>query len=100
MKESSSLACLTVGIWKMRTVRSENGIGRCLLRGEKEKESHLLWKCTKTQRWREKFLKGKWPNTKEETAHGQVLADNNENVTGRKIRIVFCWISRTLKKEN
>lgn len=27
MKESSSVTCLTVGIWKMRRVRSENGWG-------------------------------------------------------------------------
>jgi len=65
MKESSRVTCLTVGIWKMRTARSENGMGMCLLRGEKENGTHLLWKCTNTQRWREKLLKCKWLNVKE-----------------------------------
>jgi hypothetical protein len=72
----------------MKTVRSENGMGRCLLRGEKENETHLLWKCTKTQRWRENLLKSNWPNMKQETALRQLLADNNETVIGRKIKIV------------
>jgi hypothetical protein len=42
-------------------------MGRCLLRGEKENETHILLKCTKTQRWREKLLKSKLPNMKAET---------------------------------
>jgi hypothetical protein len=73
----------------MRRVRNENRMGRCLLREEKENETHLLLKCTKTQKRREKILKSKWPNVKEETALGQLLADNNETVIGRKMKIVF-----------
>ena len=64
-------------------------MGRCLLRGKKESETHLLWKCTKTQKWRENLLKSNWPNMKQETALRQLLAHNNETVIGRKIKIAF-----------
>jgi hypothetical protein len=89
--------CNMFYIWKMRRVRSENGMGSCLLHGEKENETHLLLKCTKTQRWSEKLLKSKWPNMKEETTLRQLLADNNENVIGRKIKIVFVLDQKATK---
>jgi hypothetical protein len=64
MKESSRV-CLTVGILKLRAVRSENGMGKCLIRGWEENETHQLFKCTKTQKWREELLKMKCPNMME-----------------------------------
>jgi hypothetical protein len=90
MKESNRVTCLTVGIWKLGTVRSENGMGQCLIRGLEENENHQLFKCTKTQRWREEFLKIKWPNVMEKIALRQLLADNNGTVIGRKIKTTFC----------
>jgi hypothetical protein len=87
-----------MGIWTMRTVRSENGMRRCLLRGEKENETHLLWKYTKTQRRRENLLKSNWPNLKQETALRQLLADNNETAIGRKIKIVFVLDKQATKQ--
>jgi len=98
MKEINSVTYLTVGIWKMRTARSENEMGRCLLRREKENETHLLWKFTNTQRWREKLLKCKWPNVKEATALRQLLADNNGTVVGRKLKIVFSFDQQVTKQ--
>lgn len=80
----------------MRTARSENGMGRCLPRGEKENETHLLWKCTKTQMWREKLLICKWPNMKEVTELRQLFADKNETVIGRKLKIAFFFGSAGL----
>jgi hypothetical protein len=36
--------------------------GRCLLCVGEENKSHLLLKSPETQRWREEFLRNKWPH--------------------------------------
>jgi hypothetical protein len=58
-------------------VRSEEGTatGRCLLCGEQENETHLLLKCTKTQRRREELLKNKRPNMTDEISLRQLLTN-------------------------
>jgi hypothetical protein len=44
-----------------------------------ESESHLLLKCPGTQRWREEFLRSKWPHINEEIARRKIL-------TGSKVK--------------
>jgi hypothetical protein len=44
-------------------------------------ETHLLLKYTKTQRWREEFLK-KWPNMKEENVLRMPLSGNTTTEVG------------------
>jgi len=57
-------------------------------RGEGKQNSSLV-EMHENKRWREKLLKSKWPNMKKETTFRHLLADNNETVIGRKMKIVF-----------
>jgi hypothetical protein len=46
---------------------------------EEESESRLLLTCPERQRWREEFLKSKWPHINEEIALRKILAGSKAN---------------------
>jgi hypothetical protein len=46
----------------------------CVLRAAEESKSYLFLKCLETRRWREEFLKIKWPEVIEEIAIRKILA--------------------------
>jgi hypothetical protein len=42
--------------------------GRCLLCAREDSESHLLLRRPETQRWRQEFLRSKWPRINDKIA--------------------------------